>query len=158
MTKLKLKIKKTKMYQRINGVKTLGYYGRVHANGKMDLAELCDYSATGSTFDAVELESSGKMLLKGVRKALMNGYICDLGVLGTFYPSAESNWHQDADDCTLAEQKLRVRWRPSDDIKAAIAGASIGWTTEEDDETNTVEDNNQGGGSSNPDPDENVIG
>ena len=144
MSKLKLKIKKTKMYQRINGVKTLGYYGRVHANGKMKLDELCEYSTIGSTFDPVEVESSGKMLLKGIRKALMNGYICDLGVLGTFYPSAESNWHQDPDDCTLAEQKLRVRWRPSDEIDAAIAGASIAWTSEDDDENNTV-DENQGG-------------
>ncbi len=147
-TLLKLKVKKTKMVRKVNGTKVEGYYGRVISNGKKSYEQVAEESCVNTTVHKAEMKVAAELFLDGASKALKNGYIVDLGPLGTLYPSVESNWHQDPDDCTLAEQKPRVSYRPSADIKSAIGGAQVAWTQEkETDENSEPADDNQGGGS-----------
>ena len=138
MTVLKLKVKKTKLKRLLNGVKTLGYYGRVLSNGKKTYEQVALESCVNTTVHKAEMKVAAELLLDGIAANLKNGYIVDLGPLGTLYPSVESNWHQDPDECTLAEQKPKVSYRPSADIKSAISGAQVGWTTEDETEDNSV--------------------
>ena len=135
---LKLKVKKTKLKRLLNGVKTLGYYGRVISNGKKTYEQVALESCVNTTVHKAEMKVAAELLLDGIAANLKNGYIVDLGPLGTLYPSVESNWHQDPDECTLAEQKPKVSYRPSADIKSAISGAQVGWTTEEETDDNSV--------------------
>ena len=135
---LKLKVKKTKLFQKLNGVKTLGYYGRVISNGKKTYEQVALESCVNTTVHKAEMKVAAELLVDGIAANLKNGYIVDLGPLGTLYPSVESNWHQDPDECTLAEQKPKVSYRPSADIKSAISGAQVGWTTEEETDDNSV--------------------
>ena len=137
-SQLKLKVKKTKLFQKLNGVKTLGYYGRVISNGKKTYEQVALESCVNTTVHKAEMKVAAELLLDGIAANLKNGYIVDLGPLGTLYPSVESNWHQDPDECTLAEQKPKVSYRPSADIKSAISGAQVGWTTEDETEDNSV--------------------
>ena len=137
-SQLKLKVKKTKLFQKLNGVKTLGYYGRVISNGKKTYEQVALESCVNTTVHKAEMKVAAELLLDGIAANLKNGYIVDLGPLGTLYPSVESNWHQDPDECTLAEQKPKVSYRPSADIKSAISGAQVGWTTEEETDDNSV--------------------
>ena len=148
MTVLKLKVKKTKLKRLLNGVKTLGYYGRVISNGKKTYEQVALESCVNTTVHKAEMKVAAELLLDGIAANLKNGYIVDLGPLGTLYPSVESNWHQDPDECTLAEQKPKVSYRPSADIKSAISGAQVGWTTEDE----TVP--SEGGGTNPGSPDE----
>ena len=138
MTQLKLKVRKNKMFRNINGVKTLGYYGRVISNGKKTYEQVALESCVNTTVHKAEMKVAAELLLDGIAANLKNGYIVDLGPLGTLYPSVESNWHQDPDECNLAEQKPKVSYRPSADIKSAISGAQVGWTTEEETDDNSV--------------------
>ena len=138
MTVLKLKVKKTKLKRLLNGVKTLGYYGRVISNGKKTYEQVALESCVNTTVHKAEMKVAAELLLDGIAANLKNGYIVDLGPLGTLYPSVESNWHQDPDECTLAEQKPKVSYRPSADIKSAISGAQVGWTTEEETDDHSV--------------------
>ena len=148
MTVLKLKVKKTKLKRLLNGVKTLGYYGRVISNGKKTYEQVALESCVNTTVHKAEMKVAAELLLDGIAANLKNGYIVDLGPLGTLYPSVESNWHQDPDECTLAEQKPKVSYRPSADIKSAISGAQVGWTTEEETDDNSVP--SEGGGTGAP--------
>ena len=138
MTQLKLKVRKNKMFRNINGVKTLGYYGRVISNGKKTYEQVALESCVNTTVHKAEMKVAAELLLDGIAANLKNGYIVDLGPLGTLYPSVESNWHKDPDECTLAEQKPKVSYRPSADIKSAISAAQVGWTTEEETDDNSV--------------------
>ena len=151
-SQLKLKVKKTKLFQKLNGVKTLGYYGRVISNGKKTYEQVALESCVNTTVHKAEMKVAAELLLDGIAANLKNGYIVDLGPLGTLYPSVESNWHQDPDECTLAEQKPKVSYRPSADIKSAISGAQVGWTTEEETDDNSVP--SEGGGTNPGSPDE----
>lgn len=139
---LKIKVKKTKMYQKIAGVKTEGYYGRVISNGKKSYEQVAEESCVNTTVHKAEMKVASELFLDGASKALKNGYIVDLGPLGTLYPSVESNWHQDPDECKLEEQKPRVAYRPSADIKSAIGGAQVAWTQEKETDDNSIPDDN----------------
>ena len=155
MGTLKLKIKKTKLKRKVNGVVTLGYYGRVISNGKKSYEQVALESCVNTTVHKAEMKVAAELFLDGISANLKNGIIVDLGPLGTLYPSVESNWHVDPDDCTLTEQKPKVSYRPSADIKSAISAAQVGWTTEEETDENSVpEDNTNPGGGGNPNNEE----
>lgn len=154
MATLKLKVKKTKFKRKVNGVVTLGYYGRVISNGKKTYEEVALESCVNTTVHKAEMKVATELLLDGIARNIKNGYIVDLGPLGTLYPAVESNWHTDPDDCTLAEQKPRVSYRPSADIKSAISAAQVGWTTEEETDENSVPEDNTNPGGGNPNNEE----
>ena len=150
---LKLKIKKTLLKRKVEGVTKEGYYGRVITNGTKSFEDIVKSSTHGSTLDYREAELACKMMIDGIADSIKQGYIVDLGVLGKLYPAVNGKWDENADNLQLADMKPKVNYKAGDDIAAAVKGASLSWTTEAETDENTVtdDDNTQtgaGGGNS----------
>ena len=145
---LKIKIKKNTLVRKIDGVKKTGFYGKVIANGKKTFEDIVKASTHGSTLDFREAELACKMMIDGIVENLRNGYIVDLGVLGTIYPAVTGKWDENADNLQLSDMKPKVNYKPGADIDAAIKGAQLSWTTEKETDQNTVSDSDQ----TDPDP------
>ena len=139
---LKIKIKKCGMVRKVDGVKKSGFYGKVIANGKKSFEDIVKASTHGSTLDYREAELACKMMIDGIVENLRNGYIVDLGVLGTIYPAVTGKWDENADNLQLSDMKPKVNYKPGADIDAAIKGAQLSWTTEMETDENTVSDDN----------------
>jgi hypothetical protein len=145
---LKIKIKKCGMVRKIEGVKKSGFYGKVIANGKKSFEEILKASCKNTTLDFREAELACKMMIDGIAENLREGYIVDLGVIGTLYPAVNGKWDENADNLQLADMKPKVNYKAGDDIAAAVKGAQLSWTTEAETDENTVtdDDNTQTGG------------
>ena len=127
------------MVRKVEGVKTPGYYGRVITNGKKSFVDVAEESVLNTTLHPAEAKLAAELLLDGISRRIKEGFIVDLGPLGTLYPSVSSPWKTDADELTLGEMKPRVAYRASDDVEGAVKGASLSWATvqeEEDAENN----------------------
>ena len=151
---LKLKIKKTLLKRKVEGVTKEGYYGRVITNGTKSFEDLVKQSTHGSTLDYREAELACKMMIDGIADSIKQGYIVDLGVLGKLYPAVNGKWEENADNLQLADMKPKVNYKAGDDIAAAVKGASLSWTTEAETDQNTVsdDDNTQTGGNGGGNP------
>ena len=145
---LKLKIKKTLLKRKVEGVTKEGYYGRVITNGTKSFEDIVKQSTHGSTLDYREAELACKMMIDGIADSIKQGFIVDLGVLGKLYPAVNGKWDTDAENLSLTDMKPKVNYKAGDDIAAAIRGAQLSWTTEEETDENTVtdDDNTQTGG------------
>ena len=117
MTQLKIKIKKSKLIRKIEGEKVTGYYGRVVSTGKKTFEEVAMESAKNTTLHEAEAKLAANLLLDGIRDRLKEGYIVDLGPLGTLYPSVTGPWKQDADDLALSDMTPKATYQPSDEIR-----------------------------------------
>lgn len=168
MSDLKLKIKKTVLKRKLEGATVTGYYGRVITNGKKSFDEIARSSAKNTTLHPKEASLAAELLLEGVAEELKQGFIVDLGPLGTIYPAVNSPWKQDPEELSLSEMKPKVNYSSSRGISAAIKGADLAWATAKDEaegtETPDDEDNNDvtpsdGGNGGNTDgDDENLEG
>ncbi len=153
MANLKLKVKKTLMKLKVNGVLKTGYYGRVITNGTKSFEDIIKASTHGSTLDYREAELACKMMIDGIADSIKQGYIVDLGVLGKLYPAVNGKWDENADNLSLSDMKPKVNYKAGDDIAAAVKGAQLSWTTELETDENTVSDDDTtqtGGGSQTP--------
>jgi hypothetical protein len=162
MANLKLRIKKTLLKKKIEGVTVPGYYGRVITNGTKSFEDIVKSSTHGSTLDYREAELACKMMIDGIVENIKQGFIVDLGVLGKLYPAVNGKWDTDAENLSLSDMKPKVNYKAGDDIAAAIRGAQLQWTTEEETDENTVTDDDNtttggddnggdnGGGNNNP--------
>ena len=137
MTALKIKVKKAKMVRKIEGVKVTGFYGRVVSTGKKTFEEVAKESARNTTLHEAEATLAANLLLDGIRDRLKEGYIVDLGPLGTLYPSVTGPWKQDADELALTDMTPKATYQPSDEISQAIKGATLSWATEKDEKEGT---------------------
>ena len=144
MAILKLKIKKTLMKRKIDNVTVSGYYGRAISSGKKTFEEIAKYSCKGTSLDAREAELAAKLLIDGISENLRQGFIVDLGVLGTLYPAVNGPWKTDPKELSLSELTPKVNYGAGEDIAAAIRGAVLQWTTEQETDENTVTDDDQG--------------
>ena len=144
---LKLKIKKTLLTRKVEGVTKEGYYGRVITNGTKSFEDIVKASTHGSTLDYREAELACKMMIDGIADSIKQGYIVDLGVLGKLYPAVNGKWDENADNLQLADMKPKVNYKAGEEIAAAVKGASLSWTTEAETDENTVtdDDNTQTG-------------
>ena len=162
MTQLKIKIKKSKLIRKIEGEKVTGYYGRVVSTGKKTFEEVAMESAKNTTLHEAEAKLAANLLLDGIRDRLKEGYIVDLGPLGTLYPSVTGPWKQDADDLALSDMTPKATYQPSDEINQAIKGATLAWATAKDEkegtETPAGGDDNGGEGGDNNGGDNNPPG
>ena len=151
---LKLKIKKTLLKRKVEGVTKEGYYGRVITNGTKSFEDIVKSSTHGSTLDYREAKLACEMMIDGIADSIKQGYIVDLGVLGRLYPAVNGNWCENPDNLQLADMKPKVNYKAGDDIAAAVKGASLSWTTEAETDENTVtdDDNTQTGGGDNTQP------
>lgn len=168
MADLKLKVKKAKMVRKIDGEKKEGYYGRVITSGKVTFDEIARESARNTTMHPKEASLAAELLLEGVCERIKQGMIVDLGPLGTLYPAVSGKWEQDPKDLNLQDMRPKVNYKASDDISAAVRGASLSWASEKDEKEGTetpadegdVTGDNTGGGNTggNGDDDENLEG
>ena len=137
MTKLNLKLKKATLKRKVDGAMLTGYYGRVVTNGKKTFDEIARSSARNTTLHPKEASLAAELLLEGVVEELKQGYIVDLGPLGTVYPAVNSPWKQDPADLSLNEMKPKVNYKATADILAAVKGASLAWATAKDETDGT---------------------
>lgn len=150
MAKLKLKITKSILKRKLEGVTVTGYYGRVITNGKVSFDDIARESSKNTTLHPKEASLAAELLLEGVCEKIKQGLIVDLGPLGTLYPSVNSKWETDPEMLSLDDMKPKVNYKPSADIDSAVRGATLAWATEKEEEegTNTPSDPDdvEGGG------------
>ena len=163
MSDLKLKIKKQLFKRKVDGVTKAGYIGKVITSGKSSFDQIARDSAKNTTLHPKEASLAAELLLEGIVDKLKAGIIVDLGPLGTLYPGVSGKWEEDKDLLKLSDMTPKVNYKPSEDIAAAIKGATLSWATEKDekegvetpDDTtgdggNTDSGNTQGGGTNTP--------
>lgn len=154
MATLKIKVKKTLFKRKMEGVTVAGYIGRVVSTGKKTFDEIARDSAKNTTLHPKEASLAAELLLEGISEHLTQGYIIDLGPLGTLYPAVKSKWDTDADNLALSDMQPKVNYKASEGITAAVKGASLSWATAKDEtegtETPTDDDDitDQTGGNS----------
>lgn len=162
MAEMKLKIKKQLMKRKVEGATLAGYIGRVVTTGKKGFDEIARASAKNTTLHPKEASLAAELLLEGVAEELRQGYIVDLGPLGTIYPAVNTPWKQDPEELSLSEMKPKVNYKASDGISAAVRSASLAWATEKDEkegtETPADEGDVTGGNGGNGDDDANLEG
>ena len=149
MADLKLKIKKQLFKRKVEGQTKAGYIGKVITSGKAGFDEIARESAKNTTLHPKEASLAAELLLEGVCAKLKQGFIVDLGPLGTLYPAVSGKWEEDPKDLALGDMTPRVNYKGSDDIMAAIKGASLSWATEKDEKEGVEtpdDDNTQTGG------------
>lgn len=132
MADLKLKIKKQLFKRKVDGQTKAGYIGKVITSGKAGFDEIARESAKNTTLHPKEASLAAELLLEGVCAKLKQGFIVDLGPLGTLYPAVSGKWEEDPKDLALGDMTPRVNYKGSDDIIAAIKGATLSWATEKD--------------------------
>lgn len=137
MADLKLKIKKQLFKRLVDGEKKTGYYGKVITSGKAGFDEIARDSAKNTTLHPKEASLAAELLLEGVCEKLKQGYIVELGPLGTLYPAVSGKWEEDPEDLKLADMTPKVNYKASTGIEAAIKGASLSWATEKDEKEGT---------------------
>ena len=145
---LKLKIKRTLLKRKVDGAVKEGYYGRVITTGKKMFDDIVKDAGKNTTMHKAELKMAGELLLDSIADGLKEGYIVDLGPLGTLYPAVNGTWKEDAKDLQLSEMKPKVNYKASDDISAAVKGASLSWASDTETEENAspADDEQTGGG------------
>ena len=156
MADLKLKIKKQLFKRKVDGQTKAGYIGKVITSGKAGFDEIARESAKNTTLHPKEASLAAELLLEGVCAKLKQGIIVDLGPLGTLYPAVSGKWEENPDDLKLSDMTPKVNYKGSDDIVAAIKGASLSWATAKDEaqgtETPDDDDNTTSGGSGSQQP------
>ena len=158
-----LKVKK--VGQKNPKTKVLGFASRAIANGTQEFAEVCELAGLNTTMNQAELEAAGKLIMQAAVRQLKDGKAVSLGPLGKIRPAVSGKWVEKAEDLSLSDLTPKLNYVPSDELKQAISGAKLGWTTEagtDDDTENGGDDNSQtggdnggnGGGSNEGDPNE----
>ena len=154
MSKLILKVRK--VAQKNLATKKMGYAARVVTNGTEEFSDICEMAGLNTTLSPIEIEAASKLMLQAAARQLKNGKIIDLGVLGKLYPSVSGRWVEKEDDLSLSDLTAHTNYRPSQEIREAIAGAQLGWATDkENGETEPEADNggdNGNSGTTDPQP------
>ena len=124
-----------------------GLTARVLTNGRAEFDDICELAGLNTTMNVAELEAAAKLVLQAAARELKNGKIISLGPLGEVVPSVTSKWVEKAEDLQKSDLALKVNYRPSDDIAAAVKSAKLVWANAEDEkkeqeagDANTVTD------------------
>ena len=133
-----LRINKAKSYNPKN--KQYGYTVRVNANGKISAEKISEEACENTTLHPEEAMLANKLFIKKIAKYLREGYIVELGEIGTLQPSCTSKWAATKEELTKELVKPRVNYNPSDEVESAIKGAKLTWVKDDDEEQE-----NQGG-------------
>lgn len=129
--------------------KAKGFVARAITNGKQSFEDICEVAGLNTTMNVAELEAAGKLILQAAARELKNGKIIDLGPLGSLYPAVNGKWVEKADDLTKSDLTLKVNYRPSDDIDAAVKSAKLAWASADDEQ----KEQENGGENTTTDPD-----
>ena len=142
MSKLTLKVKKVAMKNVTT--KKMGFVARVVTNGTEEFSDICEMAGLNTTMSPIEIEAASKLMLQAAARQLKNGKIIDLGVLGKLYPSVSGKWVENEEDLSLSDLTAHTNYRPSQEIREAIAAAQLGWATDKDKGETEPESDNGG--------------
>lgn len=140
---MKLKVNKSKSYNPAK--KAYGFAATVKSNGSVSFDELAEEAGHNTSMNPAEVEACAKLFVQACVNEIKKGMIVDLGPLGKLYPACTSGWVENAEELTLDQVKPHVNYTPSEDIKAAILGASLSFARA--DETDESQAPAQGSGS-----------
>lgn len=125
-----LKIKKV---QRVNPkTREKGFSIQVITNGRISYETIAENMCKNTTLNPHEAKLAAGLLIDQVADYLRNGYIVELGDVGTLQPSCSSGWRATEDELTKDMVKPSLFYRPADEIASAIRGAKLAWTNEDD--------------------------
>lgn len=141
---MKLKISKSKSYNPAK--KVSGFAATVKSNGTASFAELAEEAGHNTSMNPAEVEACAKLFVQAAVAQIKKGMIVDLGPLGKLYPACTSGWFEKAEELTMDAIKTHVNYLPSEDIKAAIQGASLSWAKASDENEDENPGSEQGGG------------
>ena len=132
MEKLKLKIKKVVTVNPTTKQKS--YAARVITNGTAVYTDIVGEATRRTTLHVAEAKLAAELLVEEIAKRLQQGYIVDMGPVGRLYPTCYSKWTDKPEDMKLAEIQPFVNYHPSEEIAAAIKGATLAWHKETEEE------------------------
>ena len=93
-----LKINKAKSYN--PKTKQYGYTVRVNANGKISAEKISEEACENTTLHPDEALLANKLFIKKIAKYLREGYIVELGEIGTLQPGCTSKWAATKEELT----------------------------------------------------------
>lgn len=125
--------------------KQYGFIARVNANGKIGAEQISEEACENTTLHPEEALLANKLFIKKIAKYLREGYIVELGEIGTLQPGCSSKWVAKKEDLTVSMVEPRVNFNPSDEVAAAIKGAKLRFASD----TEETEENENGSQSGN---------
>ena len=127
--------------------KQKGFAAQVVTKKRITFERLAKEMCKGTTLDEAEALMSARLFLKTVREKVQEGYIVEIGELGSLQPSCSSGWVATKDELTKDMVKPSVFYRASDEITSAIKGAKLAWVDldDEESESGTPDSGDQGG-------------
>ena len=126
--------------------KQKGFAAQVVTKKRITFERLAKEMCKGTTLDEAEALMSARLFLKTVREKVQEGYIVEIGELGSLQPSCSSGWVATKDELTKDMVKPSVFYRASDEITSAIKGAKLAWVELDDEEAETpTPDGGEGG-------------
>ena len=122
---MKLKVERIK---HVNpSTRAMGYCTRVVTNGRMGFDEIAERASSNTTVHQAEMRMSLEICMETASEMLRQGYIVDLGPLGTLYPSCNSGWAERAEDLRLERLRPSLFFRPARGLQQAVGGATLQW-------------------------------
>ena len=99
-----------------------------------------------TTLNPAEALMSARLLVKKIAARVQEGYIVEIGELGSLQPSCSSGWVATKDELTKDMVKPSVFYRASDEITSAIKGAKLAWVDLDDEESESGTPDSSNGG------------
>ena len=138
----KLWIKKVKFTRFIDGLKKIGYYCRLYINGTASLDSIAKYASRNTSTHKAEIKMSLELCMEAAAELLKHGAIVDLGPMGKFYPGTTSPWAEDPKDLKLDNVKLKITYKPSEEINEFFKGTTLHWMSESAQNNSSTNDDN----------------
>lgn len=138
-----MKIKKSKSMN--PKTKAMGFVARVQTKDRITFEQIAEEMCENTTLNPAEALMSARLLVKKIAARVQEGYIVEIGELGSLQPSCSSGWVATKDELTKDMVKPSVFYRASDEITSAIKGAKLAWVDlddEESDPSNTPDSGN----------------
>lgn len=126
----KLWIKKVKFTRFIDGIKKIGYYCRLYINGTAGFDSIAKYASRNTSTHKAEVKMSLELCMEAAAELLKHGAIVDLGPMGKFYPGTTSPWAEDPKDLKLDNVKLKITYKPSEELNEYLKGTTLHWMSE----------------------------
>lgn len=130
MAKAKLKVSKSKLIN-IN-LKKMGFIARIDTRGRASYEDIVAQACHNTTLHKAEAKTALELCMETVVEMLKQGYIVDLGPVGTLYPTCTGKWEEKAEDLQLSSVRPSIRYRPGRDMASSIREAKLQWTREEE--------------------------
>ena len=116
----------TKMKDNISRNPKTGFYAQVVTKGTVDTQELCKDIANRCSLTVADMKAALEALTQTVEKKLLDGYNVNIGDLGIYSVSAESNTVEEPEKIHGQSVKVKnVNFRPSVRLKESMKKSSF---------------------------------